>query len=207
MNREGIQEDQLLPLLDELKKYPSITVEGVMSHLYSADETEYTSIEEQIKKFKTMYHIIIDYGHAPLWRHIGNSAGIAKINDALFNAYRPGIALYGHNPLQEADPAYKKLKNLRPVLSVYSRVISTQIIWPGDGVGYNHKYRPYDRELAITIPFGYAEGLPRNVSGNWEVKWKRTYLPLVGTICMNLCTAKMPEADAELGDEIELIGS
>jgi alanine racemase len=89
MNREGIQEEQLPDILHELKKFPQITVEGVMSHLYSADEIDYDGIEEQIKKYRTMYYKLIDFGHTPLRKHIGNSAGMFKIQDDFFNAYRP----------------------------------------------------------------------------------------------------------------------
>jgi alanine racemase len=132
MNREGIQEEQLDDILLELKKYPQITVGGVMSHLYSADEVDYDGIEEQIKKYRTMYYKLIDYGHAPIRRHIGNSAGMFKIQDDFFNAYRPGIALYGYSPFASHAPLHKKAKALKPALSITSRVISTQIARPGE---------------------------------------------------------------------------
>ena len=132
MNREGIQEEQLSDILHELKKYPQITVEGVMSHLYSADEIDYDGIEEQIKKFRTMYYKLIDFGHTPLRKHIGNSAGMFKIQDDFFNAYRPGIALYGYSPFASHAPLHKKAKALKPALSITSRVISTQIGRPGE---------------------------------------------------------------------------
>lgn len=132
MNREGIQEEQLLYMIDEIKKYPNVEIEGVMSHLHSADDQYYPGIEEQITKFKKMYHMIVDSGYTPTWRHIGNSAGMVKIKDEFFNAWRPGIALYGYNPLREDDPVFKTYKQLRPALSVYSRVIATQIARPGE---------------------------------------------------------------------------
>lgn len=80
-----------------------------------------------------------------------------KIKDDFFNAYRPGIALYGYNPLHPEDPLYKHGNNLLPVLSITSRVMSLQTIRPGEGVSYHHVYKPGDREIAATVPFGYAE--------------------------------------------------
>ena len=206
MNREGIQEDQLVDILEEIKKFPTITVEGVMSHLYSADEIEYDGIEEQIKKFRTMYYKLVDYGHAPTWRHIGNSAGIFKINDDFFNAFRPGISLYGYSPFASHAPLHKKAKPLKPALSVSSRVISTQIARPGEGVSYNHTYKPYDRELCATIPFGYGEGLPRAASGKLMMKCGRQWIKQIGTICMNLCTCKS-DAEVAIGDKVEIISN
>ena len=53
-----------------------------------------------------------------------------KITDVFFNAYRPGLALYGYNPLNIQDPIYKYGNTLMPVLSITSRVMSLQTIWP-----------------------------------------------------------------------------
>lgn len=55
-----------------------------------------------------------------------------KITDDFFNAYRPGLALYGYNPLHLDDPIYKHGNNVLPVLSISSRVMSVQTIWPGE---------------------------------------------------------------------------
>lgn len=208
MNREWIQEEELLYILDEIKKFPNIMIEWVMSHLHSADEQSYNGVEEQITKFKKLYHMIIDSWHVPTRKHIGNSAGMVKVHDDFFNARRPGIAMYGYNPLSADDPDVKKLKNLKPALSVTSRIISTQIAWPGEGVGYHHRYKPYDRELMVTIPFGYAEWLPRNASGNITMKRWRTALKQVGRISMNLCTCKVEnDALCSVGEKVEIISS
>ncbi len=205
MNREWISEDNLPKFLDELKNYPNITVEGVMSHLHSADDIHFDGIEEQVKKFKTMYHMVLDYGHAPLRRHIGNSAGIFKIHGEFFNAWRPGLALYGYNPLRPDDPAFKKAKSLTPALSISSRIISLPIARPGEWVSYHQTYKPYDRELIATIPFGYAEWLDRHASGGIFFKRGKKYIQQVGTICMNLCCCKIDDPLAKIGDKVEII--
>jgi alanine racemase len=75
--------------LEELKLAKKIQVTGVMSHLHSGDKIENNGIEKQIEIFKRMYYEIINYGHTPTRRHIGNTAGIIKINNDFFNAYRP----------------------------------------------------------------------------------------------------------------------
>ena len=60
-----------------------------MSHFHSADSVESFGMEEQIALFKEMYYKVLEYGHTPKWRHIGNSAGLLKMEDDFFNAYRP----------------------------------------------------------------------------------------------------------------------
>lgn len=156
-------------MLEALKEQKSIYVEGIMSHLYNADGMENirdidreiggekTSVEKQVEIFKTMYYQILEYGYAPIWRHIGNSAGIFKMKEDFFNAWRPGLAMYGYNPLDKDDSLYEVGQKLKPALSVTSRIISLHQVWPGDGVSYNHKHIFSDREIVGTVPFGYAE--------------------------------------------------
>jgi len=74
MNKEGLDESQLQDFLDLLEKNPQVHVTGVMSHLHSADEVYYDQMDTQIQQFKKMYMEIINHGHTPLRRHIGNTA-------------------------------------------------------------------------------------------------------------------------------------
>lgn len=108
MNREGIQEDELPNIIKEIQSHPNLIVEGVLSHFFDADELYESTLTDQIARFKRMYYKVLDAGFAPEWRHMGNSAAMFKIQDDFFNAYRPGIALYGYNPLRSDDPLYKK---------------------------------------------------------------------------------------------------
>ncbi|MFA6256202.1 MAG: alanine racemase [Candidatus Absconditabacterales bacterium] len=204
MNREGIQEDELPEIIKEVQSHPNLIVEGVLSHFFDADNISDSTINNQIQCFKRMYYKIIDAGYTPTRRHIGNSAAMFKITDEFFNAYRPGIALYGYNPLNVQDPLYKHGNNVLPVLSLSSRIISLQTIWPGEGVSYHHDYRPSNKETIATVPFGYAEGLSRIASGKIFIKHRKTFFRQVGTICMNLSTYVI-DTSVHIGDEVEII--
>ena len=207
MQREGIPLDQLPSILDQLRQSPQLQVEGVLSHLHSADE-ESTSVDKQIDLFKKAYHIIVDAGYTPLYKHIGNSAGVAMVKDDFFNAFRPGIALYGYNPFTPKHPQYKTLQGVHPALSISSRIISSHVTRPGDGVGYGQTYTPKDREVLVTIPFGYAEGLPRQASGKLIMKTGRNTFHQVGRISMNLSTRKSDsDAPLPIGTKVDLISS
>ena len=129
MNREGIQEKNLGKFLEMLKKFPKITLDGVMSHFHSADENK-NSINEQIKIFKKFYEKILSAGFSPKWKHIGASAGILQMEDNLFNAFRPGIILYGYNPLEFEIPG--KTNILSPALSLISKIITLQSVKTGE---------------------------------------------------------------------------
>lgn len=204
MNREGIQEYDLSVILKELQSHPNLIVEWVLSHFFDADNLSDTTITQQIQLFKRMYYKILDAWFTPHRRHIGNSVAMFKITDDFFNAYRPWLALYGYSPLSVQDPLYKRWDDLSPVLSITSRVISLQTIWPGEWVSYHHEYKPSDREIIATIPFGYAEWLSRTASGKLFIKHRKTFFRQVGTICMNLSTYIVDSAVA-IGDEVEII--
>lgn len=60
MNREGIQEDELPEIVQELQNYPNLIIEGVLSHFFDADMPSDYSINEQIQRFKRMYYKVLD---------------------------------------------------------------------------------------------------------------------------------------------------
>lgn len=216
MNREGVDLDSLDLFLNTCQQYKTIEVEGIMSHLYGADGIELisdidkeiggekTSVEQQVELFKKMYYQILEYWYGPVWRHIGNSAWMFKIKEDFFNARRPGLAMYGYNPLEKEDPFYNLWKELNPALSLRSRVISLHQVWPGEWVSYGHTHKFNDREIIGTVPFGYAEWLPRLASGKISFRIGKKSLPQLGTICMNLCSF-LADDRLEIGDEIEII--
>ncbi len=204
MNREGIQEDQLSGFIKELQSHPNLIVEGVLSHFFDADMLSDATLTEQIQSFKRMYYALLDAWFAPKRRHIGNSAALCKITDEFFNAYRPGLALYGYNPLRPEDPFYKNGTPVLPILSISSRVMSLQTIWPWSWVSYHHEYKPSDKETIAMIPFGYAEWLSRSASGKLFVKHHKTFFRQVGLISMNLSTYVV-DGSVAIGDEVEII--
>lgn len=205
MNREWIDEENLIKFIDVLKQYPKIEVTGVMSHFHSADKTYSNSIDDQIEKFKKMYYEIVNAWYSPMWRHIWNSAWMMKMKDDFFNAFRPGIAMYGYNPLDQSDEKFIQWKKLKPAMTIMSRIISLHNLWYGQWVSYGQEYKSYENEKVATIPFGYAEWLPRSVS--WKLMFGngwRKYFKQIWTICMNMCSI-LVDWSANLYDEIQII--
>ncbi|GHW02681.1 alanine racemase [candidate division SR1 bacterium] len=214
MNREGVQTSLLLNFLETLKAYPRIEVDGVMSHLHSANSIINDGMNEQIDLFKQMHTQILQYGHAPKRRHIGSSAGLLKMQDDFFNARRPGITMYGYNPLNPADKKFDIGANLTPILSLSSTVVSLQKIDNNQGVGYSQQRKKSDNDpentekfmTIATIPFGYFEGLPRILREKISFRRNGKECQQIGSICMNLCSF-IGEPEMLIGDKIWIVES
>lgn len=192
MHREWVNSDELINILEFLKKYPKLKIDWVLSHLHNADDEVVDSIQKQINLFKKMYHSIIDYWHNPTRKHIWNTAWLAKIDDVFFNSYRVWIWIYWYNNLSIEDKYHKILKNLKPALSINSKIISIRDIHAWDCVSYN-KTRIANKDLKVwCIPFWYAEWLPKSSSNKIFFKIRNKYFTQIGSVCMNISCLKVP---------------
>src|SRR5205823_7714343 len=127
-------------------------------------------------------------GIRPRFVHAANSAGTLRSNadlDARFDAVRPGIALFGVDPLGE--------KALKPTLRVRTEVVALRTIETGTPVGYGSTWRAPRTSVVATVPIGYADGLARSLSssndvpgGSMLVRGRR--VPIVGALSMDLAT-------------------
>ena len=185
MNREWVDADLLPNVLEFLKSCPKITIEWVMSHLFSANKLD---IEKQVDAFKMMYAQILDYWHTPTYRHIWASIWLLKLHDDFFNAYRPWLALYGYNPLSEEDSDFDVWEKLQPALSLSSIVIAINSVLYHEWVSYDPQWKQVEKEnkITITVPFGYAEWLSRAVREKIEISHESGFLKQIGNVCMNL---------------------
>lgn len=208
MCRHGVRPEKLDDTLEQLKKYPNINLTGVMSHLADADNpTDQTYSDSQATQFDGSIEKIRDAGFDPQWIHLGQSAGLTRSLSKYITVSRPGLALYGINPLETTDPQHKALQQTKPVLSFYSRPSAIQHLKRGDQVSYGLTFTaPKDMTIAV-LPVGYYELLPRSISCNYTVLLGGQELPQVGRICMNHCMIDVQDLDVALDSEFELIGT
>jgi alanine racemase len=205
MNREGLQKEEIFEAFEILKRSPKIELEGVCSHFADADgETEVFN-REQEKRFSEYLDLVFQEGFSPKYIHLGNSAGCSKTSDKRINAFRPGIALYGYNPLLLVDPNSSKLSGLKPALELVSTITNIQSLKKGDTVGYNRTFTA-EREMCVgVVPVGYFEALDRKLSSTGFLKYNNTFLPILGRVCMNLTCFSLGKTEAKIGDKITII--
>ena len=117
------------------------------------------------------------------------------INEAHFDAVRPGLALYGFSPFL----------SLRPAMCVHAPLVQIRHVQKGDPVGYDGAFvAPRDLRVGV-LPIGYADGLPRNAKGHAvQLPLKKT-APVIGHICMDQCMVDLTDTDAKEGDTVCVI--
>ena len=133
MGRLGILPEETSLFFTTLKKFPYLQVEGIISHLSVASQEEEGDAEftrEQFKRFNDVIHSCHQAGMNPPFLHLANSASIIRGNFNSFALVRPGIMLYGALP----SPILKKAVNLKPVMSLKSRILQLKKLPEGHSV-------------------------------------------------------------------------
>ncbi len=207
MNRLGLGEDELGAYLATLKRFSNLRLEGVMSHLADADNPADDSFtNRQVEIFDRSLEKIQAAGFSPDSIHIAQTAGSTKAQSKYANALRLGIGLCGINPLSAADTHYDELAGLQPVLSAASTIIKVIDLKPGGVVGYNRTYIAKQATRIGVLPFGYYEGLPRELSNIGILTSNGQKLPIVGRISMNHVMVEL-SGDLTIGDQVTIFSN
>ncbi|WP_425566515.1 alanine racemase [Pseudonocardia halophobica] len=205
LSRNGCQPGDWPELLDAVEKAgDEAEVVAVWSHLAHADQPHHPVIDTQLARLNAAWEQARRRGFAPL-RHLANSAATLTRPDLHLDIVRPGIAVYGLDPLDrpvEASP-------LRPAMEFRARVALVKRVPAGEGVSYGHEWTtPHDTTLAL-VPVGYADGVPRrlNARGRMRVRLAGEVRPVVGRVCMDQVVVDCGEDEVHEGDTAVLFGA
>ncbi len=199
MGRGGFVAEGLPEILRELEALPHLEIEGIGSHLPSADEDEaFTRIQ-----FARFEEIVRSLGGPERfrWRHLCNSAGLLGYDPGLCNLVRPGLMLYGISPL----PGYGD--RLHNVMTLKSRVTLIRTLPAGHGVSYGREFVTQRPTRVATVGIGYGDGYPRHLSGQGaEVVIRGRRYPLLGRVTMDQIMVDATGGEVAEGDEVEVFG-
>lgn len=198
MGRTGFNIADLDNVLKFLQTTKNIKVEGVYTHLSSADkDQEFTN--SQMTLFKQGVAKIKEYYKDIKYIHAEASNGILNVNDAICNLVRPGILLYGYHP---ADNMPKTL-DFRPVAKLKSHVLFIKEVPKGTSISYGRTFITPKKMTIATIGIGYADGIRRNLSNKGKVIIKDKIVPIVGTVCMDSFMIDVTDIkDVKVGDYV-----
>ena len=188
----------------EISKLSNLRITGIFTHFSNADEQDKSYAHNQIEKFNSFINEIEKREVNLGLKHISNSASIIDIEDAHYNAIRPGIILYGYYP---SDYINKDKLKLMPALSLKCQVIHVKELPKGEYIGYGRKFRTERDSVIATLPIGYADGYVRGLYEKAHVIINGKLAPVVGKICMDQCMVDVTDVGpVKVGDEVVLLG-
>lgn len=202
MGRMGIAEEAAREMIREIARMPDLLIAGIATHLPVADEDEsYT--REQLARFEGILAGIRELGIQAPVVHSLNSAGLFRFAPRAGALVRAGLMLYGSSPLAEFQ------HELRPALSLKTRVTLIRDLPAGHGISYGRTFITPQPMRVATLAIGYADGVHRSLSSKGaEVLIHGRRAPLLGRVTMDQIMVDVTAiSDAAVDDEAILIGS
>ena len=207
IGRIGIRpDDEGLSFVRKAMNTPGLIVEGMFTHFAKADEEDHGPTHAQIALYTGFRdRIREELGLEIPLCHCSNSAGIIEFPEANMNLVRAGITLYGLWPSSEVS---RTIVPLRPVMTLYSRIVYIKEAGPGVSVSYGGTYTTSAEKTRIaTIPVGYGDGYPRSLSGKGYVLICGKKALILGRVCMDQMMVDVTDIpDAREGSLVTLIG-
>lgn len=208
MHRLGFDKDDMENIMDVFSM-KHINVCGVFTHLCCADslaEEDICFTKKQIKEFYKLLDILKEKGIEFPKIHIQSSYGLLNYPELRCDYIRAGIVLYG--VLSSANDRTKLQIDLKPVLSLRTKIILLRRIKKGECVGYSRAFTAERDSLIAMLPIGYADGIPRNLSyGKNYVLVNGQKALIIGRICMDQLAIDVTDIlDVKVGMTVTLIG-
>ena len=203
MGRIGFWHADALKIVKKLSKLKHIEIQGLFTHLSSVEkDREFT--KEQLRRFNKLIKEIENEGmKIPLY-HAANSMATMHYKESHFNLVRPGLILYGIYPSLNS----KRTLNLKPILSLKSKVVYLKEVEPGRSISYGRTYITDKKAIIATLAIGYADGYTHLLSHKAKALIKGRCVPVIGKICMDQIMVDVTDINGvKIGDEAVLIGS
>lgn len=201
MGRYGVWHEEAVSLFRRLVELPGLVQEGIFTHLSSAGQ-DAQATEQQLEDFSQLIQRL-EKARLPIGiRHAANSVGMLRFPASHWDLVRTGLLVYGVSPVRDSQPI-----EIRPALSLKSRVRFLKVLQPGRTVSYGRTWKAERRSLVATVPVGYAHGYVRALSNKAQLLVRGKRAPVIGRITMEdlLCdVTDLP--GVQIGDEVVLIG-
>jgi len=202
MERIGVHSYSCGPFIEAAVASRWCTVKGIYSHLACADDPASPMTALQVERFAEACAHFERLGVPMPLRHLANSGGVLHFPGTWLDMVRPGIVLYGVLPA----PASRATLDLRPAMSLLSRVVYFKVVKAGRPVSYGATWAPARDTRVVTVPVGYGDGWPRALSSRGAVLVRGARRPVVGRICMDQFMVDIGDGSAWNGDEVVLVG-
>lgn len=195
MNRLGLGADETAALLDDPYAFDGLDIRLVMSHFACADEKGHPLTAQQQARFEVIA------AHFPgIEKSLANSSGIFRDTAYHYDLVRPGMGVYGLNPVPET------VNPMQPVVRLEARILQIRNARKGETVGYGASHTLERDTRLATVGLGYADGFLRSLSGRGVLYYQGTPCPVIGRVSMDLVTVDIGSLPTHPGEMLEVLG-
>lgn len=198
LSRNGVAPDEWPALAARIAEHVAagrLRLSGMFSHLSTTDRAEDLA---QLARFEELVQVARRAGLESGLRHLAASSAAIDLPAAHLDAVRVGIAVYGLPPAPGVDLA---ALGIRPVMELAATVVALRRVDVGAGVSYGYQHRAERPTTLALVPLGYADGIPRIVSGRGaEVAIGGRRHPVVGRVAMDQIIVDVGDAPVAVGD-------
>lgn len=204
MHRVGVSPDQALARAKTIAASSHLVLDGLMTHLATADDPTHPATERQVDSFRGVIADVRAAGLRPRHVHVANSAATMRRLVPECTMVRAGIAMYGLLP---GEGIAQLAAGLRPVMSLRTRVTHVQRLRAGEGVSYGLRTVLDSDTTVATLPLGYADGIARR---SWETSARVLVggkpRRIVGVVTMDQMMVECGDDTVSIGDEAVVFG-
>ena len=187
-----------------ISRLSGLTVEGTLTHFATADSTDKSYANRQLEKFLDFVDRLRREGLEPPIKHAANSGALIDLPESHLDMVRPGIATYGLYPSGEVN---KNKVDLKPVMTLKSRIIHLKKVPAGFNISYGITYQTNKSTTIATVPIGYADGFNRLLSNRGHMLVHGQRVPIVGRVCMDLTMLDVGNVpDVAIEDDVVVFG-
>ena len=206
MNRMGLTESRFLELIHNIRARENVFIEGLYTHLATADEPDKTYADYQIQKLRAFVDRLQATDlHIPII-HTANSAAAVGVPGSHFDMIRPGISVYGYH----CSPQMRNKPDFKPAMKVISYLTVIKHIPAGSYVGYGRTYQASSDMLIGLVSIGYGDGYDRRLSNVGKMTIHGHFVPVIGRVSMDYTTVDLSELvhkglKVSVGEEVTVI--
>ncbi len=202
MHRLGFAPHEGRAVAEAVRSIPGVRVASVLSHFAAAEDANRDGFtRQQWAEFSHFADQLEDGLGTKIWRHMANTAAVARHPWASGDMVRLGIGLMGTS-LDARDA-----QALQPVVHVTTTVSQIRRVPAGEGVSYGATDAADHERVVATLPIGYADGIPRALSnGVGRAYANGCFMPIVGRVCMDMLMVDATGVPLAVGDRVELLG-
>jgi alanine racemase len=169
--------------VESISRLSGLTIEGIFTHFATADSADKSYANRQLETFTEFIGWLGRNGLEPPIKHAANSGALIDLPESHLDLVRPGIATYGLYPSDEVN---KSKVDLKPVMTLKSRIIQLKQVPAGFNISYGITYQTKKPTTIATVPVGYADGFNRLLSNKGHMLVHGQQVPIVGRVCMDL---------------------